>query len=356
MSARRRSRLRLALLLFALLVGAGELVVRLLGLVDVQRGIASAHQAAFNAAHPFVSVSDAALSYRNRPDLDVQVDAVRYAHDARGRRVGPRHAPELPAVAFLGDSTTYGLGLPAEQTLPEQVALALGGAIRPLNYGTCGYATLQEGRLYEAEREQLGDCPLVVLVFFPNDFARGSFHWDEELSALYVDPFPLPHRVQGWAFRSALYRAALSARTGHLTRQGYFDARHPDNRPESLEALTRLARAVAEDGRRLLVAHLPAMEALDPYLFAEPIAELAAHCDAAGILFVDLLPAFLVERERLAAEYAERSGRPVDPQLLAGFLSRYWIDDPTDHHLDAEANAIAARALAAALAPLLPAR
>jgi len=353
---RRRSRLRLALLvlLFALL--AAELAVRAFGLVEVGGGAATPQQAAFNAAGMFVAVDDAAISYRNRPFAALAVDGAEYRHDARGWRElpAPPPAPAPPVdVAFLGDSTCYGLGLPAADTLPAQVQAALAGRIRALNLGTCGYTTAQEAALYAAERAALGDARLVVLLVFPNDFAPGAFLYDEPLRALYVDPLPLPRAWKPWLFRSALYRALVSWRGAAAHAAGAFDPQRPENHAVVPEAVARLAADVRADGRTLLVAHLPALERLDPYAFDAPVARLRARCAELGVPFVDLLQPFLAERERQAAAFEARSGAPVGAELRAGFLSQFWLVDPHDHHLNARANALAAQALAPAVAAAL---
>jgi len=378
---RRRSRAGLALFLLVLLLVALELVVRVGGLVDLSRGVATEHQAAFNAANLFVAAQDAELSFSNRPLAGTVIDGIEYRHDEHGRRMMPATTAAPPdtdavgasgaahasgaagasgdaraTVAFFGDSTTYGLGVRAEESLPAQVAAALGGAIVPLNLGTCGYGTAQEAALYAAQRAALADADVVVLVFFPNDFARGTFLWDSGLAVMYVDPLPLPFALKGWLWRSALYRAAVSRLGSSDAVRGAFDAANPENQALALEDVERFAALLRADGKRLLVAHLPAMEQLDPYLFEQPVSALAQTCARLGVSYVDLLPAFLAERERQIAAYEARGGAPVTPAQRRNILAQYWVDNPRDHHLNAAASRIAAVALADALAPLLPAR
>jgi lysophospholipase L1-like esterase len=372
-AGRRRSRLAFALLLVAVLLISLELVVRVFGLVDLSRGTSTPHQAAFNAADLFVSSDDPALSFTNRPLAGATIDGIEYRHDAHGWRVLPEAAgaassasppaPGEPAgsagpttVAFFGDSTTYGLGLAAADCLPARVAQALDGAIVARNLGTCGYGTAQEASLYAAQRAELADAGLVVLVFFPNDFASGTFLWDSGLAVMYADPLPLPFAWKGRLWRSALYRAVVSRLAASEGVRRSFDAASPENQALALHDVARFARLVQADGKRLLVAHLPAMERLDPYLFAEPVARLAQECAALGVPFVDLLPAFLAERERQVADFEARGGAPVTAGQRSHFLSQYWVCSPGDHHLNAEANRIAAAALAETIAELLPAR
>lgn len=353
---RRRSRWRLALLVLLFVLLAGELVVRAFGLVDVSAGARTPEQAEFNAAGVFVADDDAAISFRNRPSVRVTVAGVEYEHDAAGRRVMPPPPAGTPApveVAFLGDSTCYGLGLRATDSLPALVQSALAGRIRALNLGTCGYNTAQEAALYEAERDALRDVRVVVLLVYPNDFTPGTFLWDEGLHVMYVDPLPLPRALKPWLWRSALYRALVSWRGSALHAAGAYDPRRPENQGAALAAVERLAAAVRADGRSLLVAHLPVMERLDPeapdpYLYAEPVGKLRDTCAHLGVPFVDLLEPFLVERERQIAEYEARGGTPITPEQRAGLLAQFWID-VNDHHLNAAGNRVAAGALTEAV-------
>jgi len=352
---RRRSRVVLAVLALGLLLLSAEVVVRATGVVDVRAAVRTPAQAEYNARDMFVAIGTGERAYANRPGARAVVDGVVYEHDEHGRRVTPRPGggpPRGPRVAFLGDSTTYGWGLPADATLPAQVARALPMPIVPLNHGVNGYALVQHAALYEDRRATL-DAPLVVLVFFPNDLVPGGYLWDGRLDLLYLDALPLPGTLKPWLWRSALYRALVSGHTERLRAQGALDPRRPENHAEPLAALRRLARAVEEDGRTLVVAHLPAMEELDPYAFAGGVAAVAQVCRDEGVPFVDLLPAFLEDRERQIAAYEARTGRPVDEAVRRHYLSRYWLVDPHDHHLDAEATGIAARALAEALEPHL---
>jgi lysophospholipase L1-like esterase len=267
-------------------------------------------------------------------------------------------APGARVVVFLGDSTTYGLGLGYTDTLPVLVAGKLafgvpGGPIAPRNHGVCGYGVPQELALYERLADELPADAVIVLLVFPNDFAGGRFLWDDALKVMYADPLPLPFVLKPWLWRSALYRGLVSSVAARQQKQGAFDALNEGNHAQVLDAVAALAVRVENDGRRLLVAHLPAMERLDPYLFSEAVGKLEQVCEDMGVPFVDLLQPFLDERDRQVAAYETRTGQSAGGALRASFLSQFWIDDPADHHLNAAANELAAGALAEAIAELL---
>jgi len=352
---RSRSRLGLALLLGAALLLAAEVVVRVAGLVDVDAGVATEEQATFYRSSMFEAVDDAAVAYRNRPSATVRAGDVEYRHDARGWRVTPGGGPDAPGVAFLGDSTTYGWGVADHLTLPAQVARALDGRIRPLNLGVMGYGTHQELSLYRSHAAGLVDVPVVVLVFYPNDSVRHTFLWDDRHGALYVDALPVPHGLKPWLWRSGLYRALVSWHADRLEARGELSPESAGNVDFMLDAMEALADACRADGRRLVVAHLPGMVSLDPYPFDDVVDQVRRRAEAAGATFVDLLPGFLAERERLVAEYQAQTGAPVEDLAYRNFLSRYWIEpDGSDQHLDGEAYRLAAETLAPVVDRLLP--
>ena len=277
------------------MLGAAEIVLRLLSIVDVAAGVPTTEQGAWFEANMLTAVADAELAFRNRPSCAMEAGGISYRHDALGRRCTDPAADEsLPGVVFLGDSTTYGWGVTAAESLPGQVAAALDGRIRPLNLGVCGYGTAQERALYLSQREDFGDAPVVVLVFYPNDLAREHFQWDERTRTLYVDALPLPYGVQRVLWRSELYRALVSWHTARLSAAGELGS-DPAYLPRVLAQIGLLADEVRADGRTLLVASLPGMLELDPYPFEELNALLREECERIDVPFVDLLPGFLVE-------------------------------------------------------------
>lgn len=349
----RRSRLLLLLLLLAFLAGGAEVALRVLGVTGDTIGIQGAHQERWRAANLLAADHRPGVSYINRPSAQATIQNVLYAHDKRGRRITPGTVNEdAPAVVFLGDSTTYGLGVRPADTLVAQVHALLGGTILPLNLGVCGYGTAQEGALFLADAEQVLNAPLVVLVFFANDCSPATWRWDDLRHYLYYDPLPVTGPLEPLLWSSALYRGVASLVTERQRLAGRFDVTTEANISWSLDEISALAAAVAARGARLLVAHLPALETLDPYRFENQRTRLEQRCAELGVGFVDLLPAFLAEREAAITRKQRRSGKPVSAEDRRNFLHQYWLA-PEDPHPDAAGYAIAARPLAAAVAEQL---
>lgn len=297
------------------------------------------------------------LGFANARGIDVNVDGVSYRHDERGRRVplSPRSVPEpgAPSVVFLGDSTTYGLGLAARGGLVEETAARLGGAIRPVNLGVCGYTTAQEVALYRAERDHLPGAELVVLVVFPNDFVLAPCDWDGSRGILYYDPLPLPRPVRRVLWESALYRAVVTLVMKLNDALGDGEEAFPPRLSVMARSISRLRDLVREDGRQLLVAHLPAMAPLDPYAFQTAERALQTICSSEDIAYVDLLQGFLIEREKHLQRYELLRGEPLNAADSASLLSMYWLKYPTDQHLNGAANRVAAGPLAQAIGGML---
>lgn len=349
---RRRTRVGLALFLAALLVLAGEVAVRLLGLTAPPEMVRT-REVAFRWREMYSAAENPALSYRNTPGAQQKIASVTYTHDERGWRIpetGPVPTPEgeplgVPRVAFLGDSTTYGFGVPATGCLTAQVAEQLGGRIVPLNLGVSGYGTEQEVELYADQRDQLGDASVVVLVLYPNDFSRAVFSWDAERGFLYYDPMPFSPGVRRALWNSALYQSLISWSTRESDTPEAFVEHTSEMAGRIRAAIARLRDMVSADGRELLVAHLPSLRKLDPYVFEEPVRLLEEICTELGVAHLDLLPTFLEERERAVAAIEARRGEPLDATAKRFYLARFWVA-PKDHHLNTEGNLVAARRLA----------
>ncbi|GEM_PF-3274719 len=352
----RRSRLRLALVVGALLAGALEVTLRLSDVLEpapVKVAEAKGHDwAVILETH-----EEPQLGFTNVRGIDVNVGGVSYRHDERGRRVpvSPTCEPDpgAPSVVFLGDSTTYGLGLAARDGLVEQTAARLGGAIRPVNLGVCGYTTAQEVALYRAERDHLPGAELVVLVVFPNDFVLAPSDWDGARGILYYDPLPLPRPVRRVLWKSALYRAVVTLVMTLDEALSDGDEAFPPRLSAMARAISRLRDLVHQDGRQLLVAHLPAMAPLDPYAFQTAERALQTICSSEGIAYIDLLQGFLVEREKHLERFELLRGEPLNEADSASLLSMYWLKYPTDQHLNGAANRVASGPLAQAIGGML---
>jgi GDSL-like Lipase/Acylhydrolase family len=185
----RAKKLSLAGLSLLLTLLFAEAALRILGIGAVRRG--SPWFAGGN--HPrFLFQPDPASGYSLRPGFQGREIAfsnefdVPVAVDARGIREHPHTAGPRPAVLTLGDSITFGEGVPADRTW--SAVLERESGIRTYNGGVPGYSTCQmEGRARSLIPRFHPD--LVVVTFSP--------HWDRsrcETPFLYMEGYIVSQR------------------------------------------------------------------------------------------------------------------------------------------------------------------
>jgi hypothetical protein len=175
MTGERRKKLILMGISVLMTLLLAEAALRILGIGAVGRG--SPWFAGGN--HPrFLFQPDAMSGYTLRPGFQGREIApggefdVVAAIDGRGLRDHPHTAPARPVILALGDSMTFGEGVPADRTWSANLERASG--IRVENGGVPGYSTLQmEGR---ARRLIPRLRPDLVLVTF-------SPRWDRQRCA-----------------------------------------------------------------------------------------------------------------------------------------------------------------------------
>ncbi|HEY3356926.1 MAG TPA: SGNH/GDSL hydrolase family protein [Polyangia bacterium] len=113
------------------------------------------------------------LSVRSYPDgVDYWLDA-RADEDGRGGNAAaaPRRAPGRRRVAFVGDSVTFGNGVPTERTFVRRVAAALGDGVEVWNLAVPGH-DLDQHRITVAERAAPLQPDAIVVCLWLDDVGR----------------------------------------------------------------------------------------------------------------------------------------------------------------------------------------
>lgn len=276
------------------------------------------------------TVDDPKLSFAHIPGrrahlmgVDVQINSL----GLRDREYTRDKAANTFRILLLGDSTTFGWGVRAEDTVAKLLEADLNAARGPgaptfevLNCGVGNYTTVQEVAFYDRVGHTL-QPDLVILQFFINDAE------------------PVPRENKG-LFMERLYAAAfLSSRLDVTLRstgarpgwKSYYASLYDEGRPgweAAQEALRRLARETRHRGTRLLVTLLPELREINGrYPFT------VAHDKVKAVLRAEAVPTLeLIEGLKNQGPEATLWVTPLDSHpnrkanLLVAKQVRHWID------------------------------
>jgi lysophospholipase L1-like esterase len=227
MASERRKKILLVCISILFTLFLAEIALRILGIGAIHRG--SAWFAGGN--HPrFLFQEDSASGYTLRPGFEGREIApdgefdTEARIDSQGLRNHPHTAPARPLILALGDSMTFGEGVPVDRTWSATLERAAG--IRVENGGVPGYSSRQmEGR---GQRLIPALHPDVVLVML-------SPHWDRQRCAtpfVYLDGYIVAEGYLGrlYPIDGDLYLAetrlpVLGPMTAYAKRYSYV-ARH----------------------------------------------------------------------------------------------------------------------------------
>jgi lysophospholipase L1-like esterase len=327
----RRSRAR-ELLVGLVLLAASLVVLSLLG----EAGIRFLEPRS-DRQRLYRTLGDSPRRWGYLANRDVLRDGVRVrtnSHGERGEEYPVEKSPGLVRIIGLGDSYTFGSGVPYDQTFLKVLETLLnqdpaGGAARyqAINLGVEGYNTEQELACYEEESPRLKP-DLVLVGYLFNDVddsvrpsgdvlpgrpmvtGRGLTHWITALKARSHFFSFLSPRVGALARRLGVKRVGLVG-----SYAGAFVAGNP-GWERSSAALLKLNERASRDGARVVVLVLPAFVSLKPstYPLHAYHRAVTGFCREHGIPALDLYPTFAGEN-----------------------AARYWIS-VSDPHPNGEAN------------------
>lgn len=298
-------------------------------------------------------VPDPVLPYRLQPGSEIRGRSAsdefdfHYVHGAHGFRDRERER-DKPSGTFrilgLGDSFTYGAGVAADETYLARLERALdarvgdGRTVEVVRAGVPRYFTRAERLLFEHDGDGW-DPDLVLLGFVPNDVVDTAVGTEgmrvtSDGRLMSADLAALIERLGGasrWLYeRSHLARLGLrtwlarapsgAERSPRLDDVYAADGPLEDAWGEVEGELSRLAALVAARDVPLVVVHLPQRPPWTPDR-SYPAERLAAWAEAAGVVFIDTLPAL---------------------RAHPGTADLYW---PIDGHPRSAAHAVFARVL-----------
>lgn len=148
------------------LAGGSTLVALTIAEVVLRLG-PSGYEDAMREFSELAVVSDPRLGHRLRPNVDSQINGIRYRTSSLGTR-GGEPEEQLRTILVVGDSVTMGWGVAEEQTWPAQVRDGLGPDVEVINAAVVGWGLEQ----YEVRAEQLVaeiDPDVLIIGYYPND-------------------------------------------------------------------------------------------------------------------------------------------------------------------------------------------
>lgn len=223
----------------------GEVAVRWLDPL----GISSLEEA---SRYHLDKVADPAMVFKHAPGIRRTYQGVEVATNelgVRDRHIERKVDGELRILA-LGDSVTFGWGVPFEETfakkLEGKLKSRLGRPVRTVNSGVGGYNTTQE---YAFLRAYFGtiDPDIVVLLYVSNDIERALPPFDP-WSRRSLTGKSAPEALNLILGRSWLYRLGLFASQRFHTESGQGFDKDARGVRESMAALSGIAALCRVNG------------------------------------------------------------------------------------------------------------
>lgn len=228
--------------------------------------------------------------HRHGPDRKaslMNVDVRTNKQGFRGPAIDEQAAPGVARIAFVGDSTTMGWGVPEKETFAHQVVEMLvkqGYRVDGFNEGVGNWNTSQELAHFRDVGVKMKP-DIVALTYFIND----------------GEPMPT-YKQENWLDRNSAAWIVLNYRIDSLIRtfgdrpdwKKYYRDLYKDDAPgwqvtqKALKGFAETAKAI---GAKIVVFHLPELRELKPYPFSDVTAKVKGAVEAAGMPFHDMLPA-----------------------------------------------------------------
>ncbi|MDW3097837.1 MAG: SGNH/GDSL hydrolase family protein [Alphaproteobacteria bacterium] len=239
----------------------------------------------------------------------------------RDRELDASPSAKTIRIASVGDSLTFGWGVPQDQTFSRILETELrsrGRDVEVINTGVGNYnSKMQAAAFFEKVVPLKPD--VVLLNYFIND---------AEQTPTYETSF-IERNSKAWTFFAARLDIAerqlgFGSNEDWLTYyRGLYDSQtNPSGWEDASAAILSIAEWCKENEVPLLISHFPELRQLDPYPFVDVESKIEALADRANAPYIDLLSAVQSE----------------EPASL-------WVTVP-DPHPNTKANRLFGKALA----------
>ena len=265
---------------------------------------------------------DSAIGHEHSPGARARLMGVDVSINSGGLRnneIEPVKQSETTRVLMLGDSVTFGWGVPFDGTaskILERELIAYGtGLFEVINAGVGNYNTAMETS-YFFDDGKAYTPDIVVLNYFIND---------AEQTPTYEEVPWLANHSYAYAVIGGAWDGLKRHVPGGVDWRTYYASLYEDSAPGwrlARESIARLAGYCDVNEIRLIIVNIPELRELNDYPFADVTNKLEAFAASQQAEFVDLLPAL--------------RGQPA---------STLWVTEP-DPHPNARAHEIMGRYLA----------
>ena len=266
---------------------------------------------------------DPKIGHEHTPGTNAHLMGVDVAINADGLRNGDVEVAkpsDVTRVLMLGDSITFGWGVPFDQTMSQVLERELndrgGQLFEVINTGVGNYNTAMEAN-YFFRRGKAFAPDVVVLNYFIND-AEPTPKYE---NTNWIARYSYAYAIVGGAW-DGLKRRAL----GEADWRDYYMSLYDDGAPGwrlAQENIRRLAAYCRANGVRFVVAHVPELRELANYPFTDVTYKLESVAAFHQVDFVDLLPAV---QEQDPASLWVTEPDPHPNARAHGYLGRYLAD------------------------------
>ena len=299
-----------------ILLGASEVALRLY----TRRSLVYDIEMSRYATELKVVSANPRIGHEHRPNGDATLMGVRVHINSDGFRDW-EYAVERGdgrRIIFLGDSLTFGWGVPKVKTFEAllEAELSKSGTTEIINFGTGNYNTAQEVALFRAKGLKYKPDEVVVFYFINDAEPTPRISRLEFLGRLRTVTF----------FWSRL-KSALTILGRHKSFREYYADLYADNQPGwvgARGAFIELRDLCRRHGIALRVVLLPELHVLDEYPFGSQHRKVMAFLRDQGVEALDLAPAFADEHRPTRLWVAPDDAHPNE--IAHAAIARHTLD------------------------------
>jgi lysophospholipase L1-like esterase len=266
--------------------------------------------------------SNPSLGHEHAPARDERLMGVRVQTNTkklRNRDLQYEKPAGTTRILMLGDSLTFGWGVPEEETVARRLETAvnanLASPVEVINSGVGNYNTAMEATYFLAEGHKYSP-DIVILNFFIND---------AEPTPTYGQPNLLEQYSYGWIFlQGSLDGFRRQFFMDQDWKSYYLSLYHPSapGWTETQSAIVKIAQYCKLHGIRFIITNWPELRVLNAYPFQEIDRQIAAIANRVGAEYLELLPAVQGQNPaNLWVTVPDPHPNALANKLFAGFLA-----------------------------------